>query len=170
MGCSHKKILNIIIFNGLHSLDSFSSTVLGTEIVTAHSFNISLMGHSNDGVFYRNKVFHRDVKLIKSDLCSSFITVFVTDGNDFLFDHSQKQFTVSQNRLIICNFFHQLIIFIFQFFPFQTGQCTKTHIYNCLRLYIIQFKTLDQTLFGNGCTLGSTDDLYHLINVIQSNQ
>ena len=38
---SHKKVLNIVLLNGLHSLDALSATVLASEIVYVHTLDIT---------------------------------------------------------------------------------------------------------------------------------
>ena len=58
----------------------------------------------------------------------------------------------------------------FQLFMLQTGQCTQTHIDNCLCLYVGQTKAFDQTILGNLRCLAAADDLDDLIDMILCDQ
>ena len=59
---------------------------------------------------------------------------------------------------------------IFQFFSFQTGKSTQTHIYNCLRLYFCKTEAFHQSFFCNLCSLAASYNLNYFINIIKSNQ
>ena len=87
-GC-HKHFHDIIILNGLHSLNSLASTVLAFEIIGSHALDIANFCHGNDRIGFRNQIFHGNIKLIKSDGCSSLISVFITDHKDLFFDHAK---------------------------------------------------------------------------------
>ena len=41
----HEKILDEVLIDGLHSLDSLSTAVLALEIVHGHSLDVSKIGH-----------------------------------------------------------------------------------------------------------------------------
>ena len=71
----HQKIFNVIFFNGLHSLDSFSAAVLVLKIVHRHSLDIAEICHGNDRVVVGNQILDRHI-VVKTDLCSSVIPIF----------------------------------------------------------------------------------------------
>ena len=74
------------------------------------------------------------IKYIKSNSCSSLITIFITDYKNLFTDYSKKQFSVSKNGFQSADLFHKLVILCFQFFSFQSGKSSESHIYDCLRL------------------------------------
>ena len=90
MGCRHEKVLNIILLNGLHSLDALAAPVLGLEIIHRHALDIAKTGHGNYGIIPRNQILHIDIINVKSDLTSSVITVLFSSNHHFLFDHAKK--------------------------------------------------------------------------------
>ena len=51
----HEKVLDIILLNGLHALDSLAASVLAPEIIYIHTLDVAQMGHGNDGVLVRNQ-------------------------------------------------------------------------------------------------------------------
>ena len=68
MRSCHKHFHNIIILDGLHSLNSLTATVLTLEIVGSHALDIANLCHGNNRIGFRNQIFHGNIKLIVSDL------------------------------------------------------------------------------------------------------
>ena len=89
MCIGHEELFYVILIQLLHSLDSLTATVLGLECIMRHSLDISKLSHRNDHIFSRNQIFHGNIKFIKSDGCSSLITVFITDHKNLFFDHAK---------------------------------------------------------------------------------
>ena len=83
----HEKILDEVLIDGLHSLDSLSAAILALEIVHGHSLDVSKIGHGNYSVIIRDQVFHGHI-IIKADLCPSVITIFLGDHEDLFLDHT----------------------------------------------------------------------------------
>ena len=141
MGCGHQKILNIVLIDSLHSLDSLAAAVLALEIVAGHSLNIAKIGHGHNDIIIRDQILRRHIIFVISDGGPTVISVFISNEGDLLLDNTQKLLLICQNRLQLCNLCLQLFIFIFQFLSFQTGQSTQTHIYDSLSLCIRKIKT-----------------------------
>ena len=85
----HKQFFDIILIDRLHSLDTFTTTILTFEIINSHSLDISKFCHCDHSIFSRDQIFHGNIINIKSNLCSSFIAIFVTDQCNFIFDNSK---------------------------------------------------------------------------------
>ena len=167
MSCGHQKFFNIVILNGLHTLDSSAATVLAAEVINRHTFNITKLGHCDHGILSRDQILCGNIVYIVSDGCLSVIAVFLCNGKDLLTDHAEKKLTVSKDCLELADFLHKLCILSFQFLSFQTCQCTETHIHDCLSLNICQLKTLDELLLGDLYVTGATDDADHFIDIIK---
>ena len=99
MRSCHKHLRNIIILDGLHSLDSLATTVLTLEIVGTHTLDVTNLCHCDDIVGLRNQIFHRNIKFIVSDLGSSVIAIFISDCKNFGTDNCEKLFLIGKNRL-----------------------------------------------------------------------
>ena len=140
--CRHQKFLDVIVINGLHSLDSLAPAVLRTEIVKAHTLDISKLRHGNDGIGNRNQILHGNIIFVKTDGCSSVIPVLVGDQKNLLTDDAEQLFLVGKNCLQLCDALHQFRVFVLQLLAFQTCQRTQTHIHDRLCLYVRQRKTL----------------------------
>ena len=136
--CRHQKFLDVIVIDGLHSLDSLSSAVLRTEIIKAHALNVSELGHGNDGIGNRNQILHGNIIFVKTNGCSSVIPVFVGNQKNLLTDNAEQLFLVGKNCLQLCDALHQFRVFILQLLTFQTCQRTQTHIHDRLCLYVRQ--------------------------------
>ena len=54
MVLGQNQILDIVLIDGLHTLDSFAATVLALEIVLGHSLDVAKFGHGNDSLIVWN--------------------------------------------------------------------------------------------------------------------
>ena len=70
-----------------------AATMLCTEVIRTHTFDITKFCHGNDCICHRDQIFHGDVILIVSDGSTSVITIFCTDDHDFFFDHTKQFFS-----------------------------------------------------------------------------
>ena len=95
----HDQIFDVVLLDGLHAFDSLASPVLALEIVRRHPLNVSQTGHGHYRVVIGDQIFHRHVKLIKSDGSPPVIPVLVGDQTDLFSDNSQKFFLVCQDCL-----------------------------------------------------------------------
>ena len=136
MGGCHKHFHNIIILDGLHSLNSLTATVLTLKIIGSHALDIANFCHGNDRIGFRNQIFHGNIKLIVSDLGSSVIAIFICNFQNFCADNCKKFFLICKNCLEFRDLCHEVFILVFEFLTFQTGQGLQTHINNCLCLCI----------------------------------
>ena len=161
---------NVVILDGLHSLDSLASAVLGPEIVSGHALDIAKLGESNDGMRNRDQVLGADIIIVKTDLCAAVITVLVGDLLHFLLHHGQKLLMVGQNPLKIGYLLHQFPVLRLQLLPFQTCQGAKTHINDSLGLGLGQGKPPHQLFFCNGDRFRGPDDFDDLVDVVQGRQ
>ena len=97
MGRRHQKLLNIVVFDGLHTLDSLATTVLATEIVYRHTFDIAQFCHGNNRVFAWNQILHRDIEFVKTDRGSSVIAILFGYSQNLSADHAKKNLSVCEN-------------------------------------------------------------------------
>ena len=54
VGSSHHQILNVILIDGLHTLDSLAATVLAFEIIRGHTLDITKFCHGYNRIFNRD--------------------------------------------------------------------------------------------------------------------
>ena len=97
VGSCHKQLLDIIVIDRLHTFDTTTATMLRTEVIRTHTFDITKFCHGNDCICHRDQIFHGDVILIVSDGSTSVITIFCTDDHDFFFDHTKQFFLICQD-------------------------------------------------------------------------
>ena len=170
VGSRHEQILDVIILQCLHALDTFTTTVLTLEIVYSHPLDVAQMGHGDDHILHRNEILGGQVIHIITNRRSSVITVFIRNDQYLIPDDTQQLVLICQNGFQFLNPFHQLCIFLLQLLSFQTGQCTQTHIYNGLCLYVIQTEALHQPFLCHLGGTGASDDLDDLVDIIQRNE
>ena len=170
VGSGHHQILNVILIDGLHTLDSLAATVLAFEIIRGHTLDITQIGHGNNHVLLRNQILHGQIKFVKADAGPAIVAVFICNYGNLFLDDAQQLFLICQNSLQVINLLHQRLIFCLQLLPFQTGQCTQTHIYDSLCLYIVQFKAIHQLLLRLRRRPGAADNPDYFVDMIQGNQ
>ena len=136
MSIGHEQLFYIVFIQSLHTLDTLSATVLALEGIVAHSLNVSHLCHGDHHIFSRNQILCGNVVFIKSDGCSSVISVFFRNHKDFFLDDTKQKLSVCKDCLIFCNLLLKLCILCFQLLSFQTSQSSQTHIYDCLGLRI----------------------------------
>src|SRR5699024_11086390 len=123
VGGGHQKLLDVIILNSLHALDTFAAQVLAAEIVDGHPLDITQVGHGDHGIYVGDHVLHGNIKFIEPDGGSSGIAVFFGNLQTCLTDYAKQHIPVCQNCLQLADPLHQFLIFALQLLPFQTCQC-----------------------------------------------
>ena len=129
MGGCHENVFDIIIFYCLHSLYSFTATVLALEIIRCHSLAITEIGHCYYSAFICNYIFHRNFRIIYSYYGSSVISVFVGYCCHFITDDHKKLLLICKNFFEFFYSYHKVFIFGFYFFSFESCKSPQTHIH-----------------------------------------
>ena len=95
-GCN-KQFSDVIILQSLHSLNTFTTTILALECVHRHSLDISKFCHCNYDILARNQILHGEIVLIKADGSSSVIAVFFGYGQNLPADNAKKHLAVCED-------------------------------------------------------------------------
>ena len=98
VGLGQQQILNIILIDGLHALDSLTASVLVFKIVHAHTFDIAKLGHSHNRILIRDQIFHGHIELIKTNGGLTVITIFIRNDQNLFADHTQQLFLICKDR------------------------------------------------------------------------
>ena len=88
MSRRHQQILNVILIDGLHSLDTSAAAVLCFEIIYGHTLDITKAGHSDDSILPRDQILHGNIQFIITDLTASVIAVFLSDSTHFCLNNT----------------------------------------------------------------------------------
>ena len=97
MGRRHQKLLDVVVLDGLHALDSLAAAVLAAEVVNGHTFDIAQFRHGDDGILARNQILHGEIVLIKANGSSSVIAVFFGYGQNLPADNAKKHLAVCED-------------------------------------------------------------------------
>ena len=170
MCIGHQKIFNIIFFDRLHSFDTFTAAILSLEIINSHPLDISQACHGNNSIFFRNKVFICKIRIIKSDFCSSLITVLIRNFKNFRFDNSEKKLFIGKNCFVLSYFLLKFRIFSFKLFTLQTCKSTKPHLNDSRRLCFGQSESFYQFLLSFRNVGASSYNSNYFINIIKGNK
>ena len=127
----HEKVLDIVLLNGLHALDSLAASVLAPEIIYIHTLDVAQMGHGNDGVLVRNQVLHGHIIVI-SNGCAAVIPIFIRDNHNFIPDNGKELLLIRKNCLQFLDLCLKFPVLILQLLTFQTSESTEPHIHDSL--------------------------------------
>ena len=117
----HEQILDVIVLQGLHALDTLAATVLILEIIKSHTLDVALLGHSDNGILIGDDILHGNIVLVKADGCTSRIPVLGADSLNLISYYTEQDLLVAEDCLIFLNLFHKVGIFCFELFSFQAG-------------------------------------------------
>ena len=109
----HEKVLDIVLLNGLHTLD------------------VAQMGHGNDGVLVRNQVLHGHIIVI-SNGCAAVIPIFIRDNHNFIPDNGKELLLIRKNCLQFLDLCLKFPVLILQLLTFQTSESAEPHIHDSL--------------------------------------
>ena len=115
MCCRNKQFLDIVIIQDLHSFDSFSASVLTLECIHGHSLNVSHFCHGDHHIFSWDQIFHGNIKLIKSDGCSSLISIFFGNDKNLLLITPRSSFRSARIAFNSPDLLHQFFVLCFSF-------------------------------------------------------
>ena len=132
----HQQFFYVVILQRLHSLDALATSVLALEVVRCHALDVAKLRHRDDHVLIRDQILGCQIKHVALDARAAVIAVLVADDLNFLFDHTKQQVLICKDCPILFDLFQQLLILCLNFLAFQTGQCTQSHVHDCLRLRI----------------------------------
>ena len=124
----HEKVLDIVLLNGLHALDSLAASVLAPEIIYIHTLDVAQMGH---GVLVRNQVLHGHIIVI-SNGCAAVLRVFIRDNHDLIPDNGKELLLIRKNCLQFLDLCLKFPVLILQLLTFQTSESAEPHIHDSL--------------------------------------
>ena len=96
---SHHQILDVVVADGLHSLDALAAPVLAAEIIRRHPLDVAQIRHGDDHIFLRNQILHGNVKLVIADVGPALVAVFIGDHLDLFLDDAQELLFIRQDAL-----------------------------------------------------------------------
>ena len=167
--CIEQVVYSVFILRS-HALDTAASLVLRMVYIGVDALHVTPAGQRKDHAFVRNHVFDGKIRRIGYDLRAPFITEFFLSIEEFrLYDFHNFVF-ICQNATQVSNAFFQFRIFFFDFFAFQAGQSTQTHVEDGNGLFFAEAELAHQRLFGNIVCRRFTNCLDDFIDVVQSNE
>ena len=100
------------------------------------------------------------------DLRLALVAVLVFHLQQVLLHHFLAALGVVENFLQVGNELHQVVVLLVQLLDTQAGQLAETHIYDGLRLELVQLEALLQVTLGVAGRLAVADNLYYLVDVV----
>ena len=167
----HKEVLHHVITAQRGTLNALTATVLATVLITAGALNVAAASNRHHDLFLRDEVFHGHIAVVAvHNLGATLIAVAVHNLAQLLRDNLALASLRSNNRVVLSDHAHQLIVAILNLLTLQSSQTTQLHVQNCLSLSLINLQELHQAatrLISGG---GAANQGNNLIQSIQSLQ
>ncbi|MNE55889.1 hypothetical protein D3C80_1507570 [compost metagenome] len=142
MGVAHEEMLHKILILGIHSDYTASAPLLAAVRADRQTFNVAGVCNRNNDLFTRNQILIQNTFFTHRNFSPAFVGIFIADFLQLVADNLQDKMLVSQNFLVLGNFGYQLVIFVLDLLPFQSGQALHPHIEDSLCLLDAETKSL----------------------------
>ena len=114
------------------------------------------------------EVFWVELMVIWLNHGATCVTILLLHLVEFILHYLLAELRIVQNLVQVVDGLHQLVEFIMQLLQTQACQLAEAHIHDGLTLKFIEFETLLQVALCIRWSLAGSDNMYHLIDVITS--
>ena len=166
----HKHLRGVVRLLHVHAGYAAAAAVLRPVDGGGNTLHIPFMGHGDHHVFFLDQVFDIDIVFGHGQLTAPFVAVFVADLADLGLDYVHQQMLIRQDRRQPFDGLLQLLVFLLQPFPFQSGQAGQPHVQDRLGLLLAELKAGNQSFLRGGGILAGPDDGHDLVDVVQGLQ
>ena len=167
VGADHEELGRIVRVLHVHAADAPAAAVLRPVYAAGHPLDIAVMGQRDHHILFLNQILDVDLALDHRQLAAALVRELVPDRGNLRLDHIHQQMLIRQDRGQAGDGFLQLLIFLHQALPLQTGQAGQAHIQNRLGLLIRKGEAADQRFLGRRRILAGPDDGHDFIDMIQ---
>ncbi len=165
-----EQMIDCIFIFRTHSLDAAAAFILCMVDVGVDALDIATPRQSQNHAFIRNHIFHAEFRRISYNLSTPRISKLLLSIEEFIFDNTHDFMRIGKDIAQIGNPFFQFLVFLFDFFPFQTGQAAQTHIEDSNGLLVAQAELAHERRLGNFIRLGFADRPDNLVNMVEGDK
>ena len=137
--------------------------MLGAVLVAAGALDVAAAGDGDDHFFLGDEVFHGHVTVVAhEDLGAALIAEAGDDFGQLFRDDGALAILRGNNRVVLVNHAHELIVAILDLLAFQGGQTAQLHVQNRLGLGLVDVEEVHQAgagVIGGGGAANQGDDL-----------
>ena len=141
-------ILREVVVAGACSLRAYATTCLLTEVSQRSTLDISEVTHGHNDRIVWIEVLSIELMLVWDYLCTTLVAITLLHLLQLLLHHFLATLWVVQDLLQVGNEFHQCVILSMQLIHTQTGELSQAHVYDSLRLCLVEFETCLQVALG----------------------
>ena len=143
VGGGHKEMLHHIIPTQLGAPNTLTAAMLAAVLVAAGALHIPAASNGNHHLLFGDQILHRHIPVkTAQDLGAALIAVPIHNLTQLFGNNLALTILRSNNRVVLSNQTHQLIVAVLNLLTFQSRQTTKLHIQNSLRLRLINIQQL----------------------------
>ena len=158
--------LGEVLLTGVSSLGAYSTASLLTELLQRRTLDITEMTDRDDHRIVRIEVLGIELMLVGDDLCAALVTIFLLHLKEVVLHHFLAKFGIVENLLQISDALLQLVVFSMEVIETKLRELRQTHVYDSLRLKLIQVETFLQVALCIRRALTATDDMHYLVDVV----
>ena len=125
----HEEVLHHVITAQRGTLNALTATVLATVLITAGALNVAAASNRHHDLLLGDEVFHGHVAVVAvHNLSATLIAVAVHNLAQLLRDNLALASLRSNNRVVLSDHAHQLIVTILNLLTLQSSQTTQLHV------------------------------------------
>ena len=169
MAVNRDYLFDEVLFLGGHTNDAASATVLCRVGCRRLTLNITCIGERDNTVVTLDKVLENDFIFCRHNVGATVVGILATDFAHLVLDDLLDLADVGKNALKFFDECVQACEFFLNLASLHTGQFTKCHFNDCLRLDVGQAKAFHQGQLGCGNRGRGLHNLHDFVDVVKRN-
>ena len=168
MGIGCINVFGEVLLTGAGTTNAYSTPALSTEVRLQGALDIAQMRHSDNHWVVGIELLRIELGVRELNLSATLVAILLFHILQLVLHHLLTELWFIEYALQVSYEFFEVGILLTQFIDTQTSELTKTHINDSLRLQFVDSETLLQSTLGIAWSLRGTDNLYYLVNIIDS--
>ena len=150
------------------SLRAHTATALLVELIQVGTLDVTHVRNGDNHRIVGIEVLGIELVVEGDNLCTTCVAILLFHLLQLVLHDLLAALGVVQDFLQVGNELHQVVVLLVQLVDTQTCELAETHIDDSLRLQLVQVEALLQVTLGVRRSLTITDDMYHLVDIVHS--
>ena len=148
------------------SLGTDASASLLVELVKLGALDVAHVRNGDDHRIVGIEVLGIELVVEGNNLGAALVAILLLHLLQFLLHDLLATLGVVEDFLQVGNELHQVVVLLMQLVDTQASQLTQAHVDDGLRLELVQVEALFQVALGVAGGLAVSNNVYHLVNVV----
>src|SRR3989440_4831287 len=160
------EVLEPVVFFGVGGDDALAAASLPTVRGDREPLDVAGVGHGDDHVLFGDQVLDRELALVGDDLGAALVAEAVRQLRQLLLEDLEAPRLGAEDLLALLDELAEFLELILELGDLEGGEPGEPHVEDLGRLLLRQLEALAQGRVGRGHVLRLTNDLHHLVDVV----